>query len=374
MYLHEYQSKLLFARVGIPILPGRTATSAQEALVITQDFGVPIIVNAQTLSNTRVFRRAETPEEAQAVAQDILDMTIAGVRVRLVLIEPAVETLSESFLGIFGNRGSSLIMFASTEAGKDLNEIERAHAGEVYRETIDPFRGVLGFQARNLASSINLPRETWADFTEISKNLYRCALESDAVRVEINPLGLTPEGRLIALGGRLVLDDNALFRQPELAAMRDIQAEHDSAVQARASDIRYIRLNGKTGCIVSGAGLGMATMDLLAKYGAPAASFLDLGSDIHRDKVIGALRLIMPDAETILFNIFADKAPCPEIAEELLAAIVETQPTVPLVIRLSGHDALAGENVLNAANLTNFGTARTTTEAVQWITSAVAKA
>src|SRR5215207_486625 len=227
MYLHEYQSKQVFERFAIPTLRGRIATSAQKAAVIAAEFGVPVIVNAQSLSNTRIFRYAQTPEETETIAQQILDMTLAGVRVRLLLIEPAVETITECFLGIFGNRGSSLIIFASTAAGKDLNEIEREQPGTLYRETIDPFLGVLEFEARNLANSINLPRESWNDFTAIARNLYRCAMASDAVRAEINPLGLTSDGRLIALGGRLVLDDNALFRQPELAAMRDIEAEHE---------------------------------------------------------------------------------------------------------------------------------------------------
>lgn len=370
MYLHEYHSKRVLERFAIPTLPGRTATTAQEAGVIAAEFGVPVVVNAQSLSNIRVFRRAETPEEAETIAQEILNMALAGVRVRLLLIEPAVETITECFLGIFGNRGSNLIIFTSTEAGNDLNQIEREHPGALYRETIDPFLGVLEFQARNLANSINLPRESWNDFTRIAKNLYRCAMASDAVRAEINPLGLLSDGRLIALGARLVLDDNALFRQPELAAMRDILAEHESAVQARASDISYIRLNGKTGCIVSGAGLGMATIDMLEERGASASGFLDLGSDIHRDKVSAGLRLIMPNSETILFNIFGDKAPCLDIAQELLAAIIETQPTVPLVIRLAGHEAHAAENLLKQANLPNFATARSTTEAVQQIVAA----
>lgn len=374
MYLHEYQSKRLFERYSIPVLPGRIASTAEEAAEIASEFGVPVIINAQTLGNQRVFRRAETPEEARTTAQEILDMTLAGVRVRLLLVEPAVDIENEIFLGIFGNRGSGIFMYASTEAGKDLNEIERATPESIYRESIDPFLGVLGFQARNLASSVNLPRETWGVFTEIATNLYRCAQECDAVRIEINPLGLMRDGQLMALGGRLVLDDNALFRQPELAALRDVQAENETAVQARAADIRYIRLSGKTGCIFSGAGLGMATMDLLAKYGAPAASFVDLGSEIYRDKVVGALRLIMPDAEMILFNIFAEKASCPEIAQELLAAIEETKPNVPTMIRLAGHDAQAGENLMHAASLPNLGIARTTTEAVQWIASAATEA
>ncbi|MEP7290401.1 MAG: ATP-grasp domain-containing protein [Chloroflexota bacterium] len=371
MFLHEYQSKQYFERFGIPVLAGKTALSPSEAAVIAAEFGAPVVVNAQSLSSTRVFRLAQTPKDAEYAARDILAMTISGVRVRTVLVEPATETTAEYLLGIYGNRGSSLLLFASSEGGTDLSQIERTKPNTLFRELISPFLGVLDFQARNLASSLNLPRETWSAFTQIAMNLYRCAVASDAVRAEINPLGMTQEGKLIALGGRLVIDDNALFRQPEIAALRDIQAEHETTVQARTSGITYIHLSGRIGCILSGAGLGMATIDLLALHNAPASSFIDLGSDVRRDKISAALRLILPDAEAVLFNIFADRTPCDQIAEELIAALTETQPDVPLVIRLVGHEADRGEALLQAANLPNLSTASTTSDAVQLVAAAL---
>ena len=200
-------------------------------------------------------------------------MTISGVRVRTILIEPAADVTAEYFLGIYGDRGSSLLMLASTEGGSEISQIERDKPETIFRETINPFLGVLEFQARNLASGINLPREHWSAFTQIAQNLYRCCIACDAVRAEINPLALTRSGDLIALGGKLVIDDNALFRQPELAAIRDVKAEHESAVQARAAGISYVRLPGTIGCIVSGAGLGMATIDMLARRTARSIEF-----------------------------------------------------------------------------------------------------
>ncbi len=337
MYLHEFQSKQYFARHGIPTPPGRTATSQQAAREIAAEFDAPVVVNAQALDGPRVFRLATTPDEAEHIARDILAMTIAGVRVRTLLLEPAQDVATELILGIYADRGSSLVMLASTEGQTPL------------RETINPLLGLHDFQARNLANGLNLPRETWGAFTEMARNLYRCFSACDAVRAEINPLGLLRDGNLLALGGKLIIDDNALYRQPEIASIRDTKAEHESAVQARAAGISYLRLSGTVGCVVNGAGLGMATMDMLAHYGLAASSFLDLGSDVRRDKIVAALRLILPDARTILFNLFADKSSCDEIARELLAAVELAPPAIPLVVRLAGCDREAGHALLAAA-------------------------
>ncbi len=292
MYLHQHQSKQYIERFGIPVLPGRAVAYPHDAFAAASELNVPVTLTAQLLTNERIVRRAETAQEAENVAREMFSLNIAGVRVRTLLVEPVVDVDAEVFLGIYGNLGGSLLLFASAEGGSDLNTIEREKPHTLFRETIDPFLGVLEFQARNLASGINLPRECWGEFSSIAAGLYRCALATDAVRAEINPLGLARSGELITLGGRLAIDDNALFRQQELAALRDVQAEHPTSVQARTSAITYVHLQGKTGCIISGAGLGMATMDLLERQGTPASSFLDLGSDIHRDKVTTALRTI----------------------------------------------------------------------------------
>lgn len=371
MFLQEYQSKQYFERYNIPVPRWEIASSVQQATSIAADFGVPVVINAQSLSNRRVFRVAHTPQEAEHIARDILAMTIDGVRVRTLLIEPMIETEAEFFLGIYGNRSSDLLMLASSEGGSDIREIERMKPETLFRETINPFLGVHDFQARNLASGINLPREAWTDFTHIANNLYRCAIACDAVRIEINPLGYTKTGVLIALGGRLVIDDNALFRQAKLAALRDEQAEHETAVKARSSEITYIRLNGRIGCIVSGAGLGMATIDLLAKHNTPASSFLDLGSDITQDKIRAALQLVETDSDAVLFNIFADRAPCEQVAHELVAVLAETKPTFPFVVRLVGDEPERGAAVLNAAAIPNVTTASSTTDAVERIAAAV---
>ncbi len=365
MYLHEYQSKQAFARHGIPVPAGKIATTEQEASAIASEFGVPVVVNAQALAHERVFRLARTPQEAELVARDIFAQSIQGVRIHTLLIEPAAEIVAEYFLGLYADRGSNLLMVASTEGGGEISQIERDKPQTLARETINPMLGILDFQARNLANGINLPRENWKAFIPLAYNFYRCCVDCDAVRGEINPLGLTRTGDLIALGGKLEIDDNALFRQRELAAIRDERAEHESIVLARNARISYVHLSGSIGLMVSGAGLGMATMDLLARHHAEASSFLDLGSNIQRDKVSVALGLILPNVRALLINIFADRAPCDEIAEELLAAIHEIKPTIPLIVRLAGEHAAEGRAILSAVSGVDLSFAATTTEAVQ---------
>lgn len=370
MYLHEYQSKQTFARYGIPVPAGTPATSPATAAAAAADFGVPVVVNAQTLSHQRVFRTAQSPRDAGDIARDILAMTLSGVRVRTLLIEPVVEVEAEFFLGIYGDRGSDLLLLASTEGGREIGQIERERPATIVREVINPFLGVRDFQARNLASGINLPREHWGAFLLITRSLYTCCVTSDAVRAEINPLALTRDGRLLALGGRLVIDDNALFRQTALEAIHDVKAERESELAARIADITYVPLAGAVGCIVSGAGMGMATVDLLARNGASAASLIDLGSDIHREKIGAALRLTLPNAKVVLFNLFAERSGCDEIAEELAAALEIVPHSVPVVIRLSGQQASEG-----CARLASAGYPETTalgiTDAVQQVVEAL---
>lgn len=373
MYLHEYQSKRYFARFGIQTLQGRIASTPQEARVIAEEFAAPVVVNAQAFDNQRVFMRAQDAEAAEHAAQDILAMTIGGVRVRTILIEPAADVVEQFFLGIYGDRGSELTMIASTEGGSEIHQIEQNAADTVIRETINPFLGVHDFQARNLANGINLPREHWKAFTAVTQNLYRCCLACDAIRAEINPLALTSANELIALGGKLVIDDNALFRQSELAALRDVKAEHETTVMARTAGISYVRLRGQIGCIVSGAGLGMATLDLLDRRAARGSSFLDLGSDIQREKIVTALHLIMNGVDAILFNIFADRAPCDQVANELIEALRMTQPDVPIVIRLAGQAAERACQILRESGLAITIADTSTTEAVDRVIT-VAKA
>lgn len=270
------------------------------------------------------------------------------------------EVVAAYFLGIFADRGNSIVMVASTISDAP----DRRHVSE----TINPFLGVLEFQARNLANAINLPRDSWGAFIAVAQNLYRCLVACDATRAEIRPLGLTEDGNLLALGGSLMIDDNALFRQPELVASYAADAGYDTAL-ARAAGLSFTRLAGSVACAVNGAGLGLATLDLLEMNGCSAACFLDMGA-VNRDTISAALRLILPGATVGLFNIFADRATCTEIAEEFLAALAETPAPVPLVIRLAGREAEHGLAALDAANIPRLVVAHSLFDTVRLVAAA----
>src|SRR5688572_113508 len=238
-----------FAKFGIPVVLGRVATSPQEAYEIARELGGTVVVKSQVLVGGRGkaggVKLARTPEEAEQVANQILGMNIKGLTVRKVLIDPAANIGTEIYLGVTNDRGSGRpVMMASSEGGVEIEQVAHQKPEAIIRETIDPFLGLRDYQARNLASGINLPREQWKAFTKIANSLFTCYSQSDAVLTEINPLVITKEGQLIALDGKMAIDDNALYRQTELAEMRDIDAEPKEVVQARAAGLSYVKLNG----------------------------------------------------------------------------------------------------------------------------------
>jgi succinyl-CoA synthetase beta subunit len=373
--LHEYQSKARFAKFGIPVVLGRVATSPQEAYEIARDIGGPVVVKAQVLAGGRGkaggVKVAKTPEEAEQRANQILGMTIKSLIVRKVLIDPAANIGTEIYLGVTNDRttGSPLIM-ASSEGGVEIEQVAREKPQAIIREHIDPFLGLRDYQARNLASGINLPREHWRAFSKIAIALYNCYAKSDAMLAEINPLVITKEGQLIALDGKMIIDDNALFRQSELAEMRDADSEPKEVVQARAAGLSYVKLNGQIGCMVNGAGLAMTTMDMTKLYGGDEvgpANFLDIGGGAQADKVAAALRIILsdPNVKSVLFNIFGGITRCDEVARGILQALGEVKTDIPMVIRLNGTNAKEGREIIDNANLPNLASASTLTEAAQ---------
>lgn len=370
MYLPDYQSRQFLSRCGIPTVPGTTVTSPEAAAASAADFAAPVVVRAAIPGRPRIFRLANTPPDAEHSARDLLAMTIRGARIRTLVIEPAVEAVARYFLGIYADRGGGLVMIASTDGGDDASPVERGMSEHLVSETINPFLGALDFQGRNLASAINLPRDSWSAFVAITQNLFRCVVASDALRAEINPLALTPEGELLALGGELMIDDSALFRQPEVVATLSADAAHDRVALARAAGLTYVHLGGRIGCAVGGAGLGMATLDMLARHGCDSGCFLDLGSSVRRETLDAALRLILPDAEAALLNIFANHASGGEIAQDLLALIGETPLTAPLIVRLAGRDAEQGLEALEAAAIPHLIIASELTEAARLVSAA----
>lgn len=369
MKLHEYQSKYVFSRHGVTIPRGRIAATAGEAKQIAEELGGRVVVKAQVLVGGRGkaggIRLARTPKEAEEVATQILGMEIKGLPVRKVLVDEAASIEKEIYLAVTNDRtaGKPVIM-ASSAGGMDIEEVAKKNPEKIIKIYINPLLGLRDYQSRDIAASIDLPRSQWRGFGEIAHGLWEAYVRSDATLAEINPLVITSENRLIALDGKMILDDNALYRHPDLADMRDFDIEAPSEVEARKYGLSYIKLDGNIGCMVNGAGLAMATMDIIKYFGGEPANFLDIGGGAGAEKVSAALRIILsdPNVKVVLFNIFGGITRGDEVARGILAALQEVKPHVPMIIRLVGTNAEEGKRILSDAHME---TATTLSEAAQ---------
>jgi len=379
--LHEYQSKARFAEYGIPIPRGKVAHSPQQAYEIAKELSAPVVIKAQVLTGGRGkaggVKLAATPEEAERHADAILGMDIRDHKVLRVLVDTASTIQKEIYLGVTNDRAARRpLIMASAEGGMDIEEVNRVSPEKIIREHIDPFLGLRDYQIRNLAYGIELPRELWKSFMKIAQALYRCYVESDATLAEINPLIIDGEGQLLAVDGKMSIDDNALFRHSDLAELRDTSAEPEAETHARAAGLSYIKLDGTIGCMVNGAGLAMTTMDMTKLFGGAPANFLDIGGGAKAETVAMALRIILsdPNVKAVLFNIFGGITRCDEVARGILAALAEVQVDLPLVVRLVGTNEEEGRALLDAANIPHMETARTLAEAARKAVEAAQKA
>lgn len=369
MKLHEYQSKQIFAKYGIPIPRGRVAATAMQAKEIAEELGGRVVVKSQVLVGGRGkaggIRLANNPDEAEEHATKILAIEIKGLPVRKVLVDEAADIKHEIYLGVTNDRAARKpVMMASSAGGVDIEEVARETPEKIIRVHIDPLLGLRDYQARDLAGGIDLARDHWRSFGKICRGLWQAYLESDATLAEINPLVVTGEEKLLAVDGKMLIDDNALFRHTELAEMRDLDAEAAAEIEARKYGLTYIKLDGSIGCMVNGAGLAMATMDIVKHFGGEPANFLDIGGGASADKVSAALRLILEDenVSTVLFNIFGGITRGDEVARGILEALHEVRTEVPMVIRLVGTNAEEGRQLLVDADMI---TATTLAEAAQ---------
>jgi len=272
MKIHEYQAKQIFSRYGIPIPRGRVASSADEAKQIAEELGGKVVIKSQVLVGGRGkaggIRLAKNPSEAEELAAQILSMEIKGLPVRKVLVDEAANIETEIYLGITNDRAARRpVMMASAAGGVEIEEVARVAPEKIIKVHIDPLLGLRDYQARDIAAGIDLPRDYWKSFIAIARGLWKTYLDSDATLAEINPLVITSDMKLIALDGKMVIDDNALFRHPEFAEMRDLDAEAPLETEARKYGLSYIKLEGDIGCLVNGAGLAMTTMDIIKLYG-----------------------------------------------------------------------------------------------------------
>jgi len=372
--LHEYQSKRIFARYGVPIPRGDVASAPDDAYKIAARLGRQVVVKAQVLVGGRGkaggIKLAKNAAEAEAKASQILGMGIKGLKVRKVLIdEAAMDIIREIYLGITIDRVAHCpVMMASAEGGMEIEEVARAMPERIFKVSIDPFLGLRGYQARELAFGIGLEKDLVLNFIDIATGLYNAFVDCDASLAEINPLLVTDQdgGRpsLLAVDGKMVIDDNAFFRHSDLAEMRDVDEEAPAETEARYYGLSYVKLDGEIGCMVNGAGLAMATMDIIKLYGGMPANFLDIGGGAQADRVAAALRIILadPKVKAVLFNIFGGITRCDEVAKGVLEALEQVPTAVPMVARLVGTNEEEGRCILAGAKM---ATASTLVEAAQ---------
>ncbi len=358
MNLHEYQSKRIFAEHGIRIPKGEVAVTPADARTIADELGIPVVVKSQVLVGGRGkaggIKLAATPKEAEAVADAILGMDIKGLTVKKVLVDEAADIRSEIYLGAVLDRAQQrVVMMASSEGGMEIEQVAAHTPENIITVAVHPFLGLRDHQARILADGIGLPKEHVRDFVMVAKGLYETYISVDATLAEINPLVITDDGSLVAVDGKISLDDSALFRHTKLAEMRDLDAEDPSEQEARMHGLSYIQLDGEIGCLVNGAGLAMATMDIVKLYGGEPANFLDIGGGAQAETVAAALRIILSDArvKAVLINIFGGITRCDEVANGILEAMSMLDVKVPFIVRLVGTNEAEGRQIIADANL-----------------------
>ena len=343
MNIHEYQAKEIFRSHGVPIPPGEIATTPQRAEELAREYGTTVVVKAQVHAGGRGkaggVKLAKSPSEARETASRILGMQIKGLTVEKVLVTPAADIASEAYVGIIVDRKSKKPVFMVSPAGGiDIEEVAASTPEKILRLPVDPRFGLMPFQAMRMAFFLYEDVKQVRAAAKIMTQLYEAFMDSGASLAEINPLVTTPDGDVVALDAKMVIDDNELDRRPSIAALRDESAEAPSEVEAREASLTFIKLDGNVGCVVNGAGLAMATMDLVKYYGGDPANFLDIGGSSNPEKVVAALRIITsdPNVKAILFNIFGGITRTDDVANGIVTATKQNPLKVPIVIRLTG--------------------------------------
>ncbi|MEX0690430.1 MAG: ADP-forming succinate--CoA ligase subunit beta [Gemmatimonadales bacterium] len=356
MNLHEYQARERLQAVGIPMPDGDVASTPTEVERIAKRLGGTVVVKAQVHTGGRGkaggVKLAKTPAEARQHAERILGMTIKDLVVHKVLVVPAAEIASESYVGIIMDRGTQRpVLMVSPAGGVDIEEVAAKTPDRIFKLPIDPRYGLFPYQAMAMGFKLYKDVKQVRQAADIMRKLWQAFVYNGASLAEINPLATTPEGTVLALDAKVSVDDNELDRKPALATLRDETAEAPSEVKARNAGLTFIKLDGNVGCCVNGAGLAMATMDLVKYYGGEPANFLDIGGSSNPDKVVAALEIITsdPSVKSILFNIFGGITRCDDVANGIVTAIKRTKLKVPMVIRLTGTNEVQALEILKGA-------------------------
>jgi succinyl-CoA synthetase beta subunit len=384
--IHEYQAKAVLAARGVPVPRGKVAYSVAEAVEKGKELGFPVVVKAQVHAGGRGkgggVKLARTAEEAEAVAKAMLGMRLvthqtgpAGRTVRRLLVEQGVDLAGarELYLAVIVDRASGCpVVMASRQGGVDIEEVAARDPGAILKERVEPAVGFQAFQARKVALGLGLPVAGLAQAVAFMHSVYRTFEEVDASLVEINPLLLLRDGTLLALDAKVNLDDNALYRHPDLRELRDLDEEEPLEVEASKFSLNYIKLEGgNVGCMVNGAGLAMATMDIIKLAGGAPANFLDVGGGASAEQIRNAFRILMadPEVEAVFINIFGGILRCDVLAEGVIAAVRELGVKVPVVMRMKGNNEDKGRQMLQESGL-NFVTADDMTEAAGKVVAA----
>ena len=365
MNIHEYQAKAVLSRYGVTVPKGKVADTPAQAEVIAEEFGTPVVIKAQIHAGGRGkgggVKLAKTSAEARKYAHEIIGMTLVtpqtgpqGRKVKRVLVEQAGKIKKELYLGIIVDRATSqVVVMASTEGGMDIETVAARTPEKILKEWVDPAVGLVAFQARKLAFGLGIPKELTGKAVKLMTGLYNAFVDTDCSLVEINPLVLTEDGDIVALDAKMNFESNGLYRHQDIQALRDFDEEDPTETEASNHDLSYIRLDGNIGCMVNGAGLAMATMDMIKSCGGSPANFLDVGGGAGVEQVTNAFRLILSDAgvKAILVNIFGGIMRCDIIAEGVVTAAKSLGLSVPLVVRLEGTNVEKGKEILAASKL-----------------------
>lgn len=380
MNLHEYQSKQLLQQYGIATPIGEIVQSEEAAAAATKQIaGEAWVVKAQVHAGGRGkaggVKLVESASEAQATAGSLLGKNLTtyqnapdGQPVHQILIEQTLPIVRELYLSMLVDRTlDRVVLVASSAGGMDIEEIAATDPEKILQETCDPLNGLVDFQARNLAFALGLTDDQIGEFTKLAKGLYKLFTDNDLALLEINPLVVTNDGRLVALDCKMTVDDNALYRQKALASLRDWSQDDAKEAEAHHSGLNYIALNGNIGCMVNGAGLAMATMDLIKLHGGMPANFLDVGGGATAETVTKAFKIILADQQVkaILVNIFGGIMRCDIIATGIITAVKEVGMTIPVVVRLEGTNVELGKKMLRESGLNIISAENLTDAAVQ---------
>jgi len=376
--IHEYQAKGLLAQFGVPVPRGEVAMTPAEARTVAEQLGGPVVVKAQIHAGGRGkgggIKVVNTADAAKHAARELIGSTLVtpqtgpeGRRVSRVLIEEQLDIARELYFGLLIDRAlAQPVMMASSAGGMEIEEVAAETPELILREPIAAASGMAPFQARRLAFGLDLSGAAAKEAVGVMQGVYSMFHQTDATLVEINPLVVTTEGHVLALDAKVTLDDSALFRHPDLRELRDLTEEEELEIEASKYSLNYIRLDGSVGCMVNGAGLAMATMDIIKLAGGEPANFLDVGGGANADQIRNAFRILMADAKVkaVLINIFGGILRCDVLAEGVIAAVNDLDVKVPIVIRMEGTNVEAGKQMLKDSGL-NFTTTDTMGEAAE---------